>query len=458
MRLLELLLVLAIAACSIRLAGSGRPAGMQWLHGIQWLLAAMLVVQVLVEGWRWQMFPAYAAVLVVAGTPGLLGWGAQTLFWSATACVALLAASLLSCLLLPFVALQPPHGPLAVGITTIPVRVSRQPDVESDELRVPPLVQLWYPAESPGRWPRFKTRVTQRIAARLHAVPTVPATPDAPVAVRNATKFPVVIYFDGWPEDKVQNITLILELASHGFVVASVQYPALLDRPMTQYSSDAAFERSVELDHARARAHARDAIGILEALSTLDAEATSRFARRLDTQRAGTLGFSFGGAIAAEASRLDPRIRAVVNMDGRHWGDALEHGVERPYMFICEELAMPTPADIASTDAVTRYEARLDQVDYSQLAANLQALGGIRVTIAGTAHMNFTDVPLRSPLRRFSGGGPIDARRAQQIIQTYVIEFFSRYLVSEQPPTLDSPLPQFPEVRVQSWPAPKASP
>jgi hypothetical protein len=104
-----------------------------------------------------------------------------------------------------------------------------------------------------------------------------------------------------------------------------------------------------------------------------------------------------------------------------------------------------------------RYEARLDQVDYSRLAANLRARGGIRVTIAGMAHMNFTDFPLRSPLRRLSGSGTIDARRAQKIIHTYVIEFFSRYLVSGRPPALDSPMPQFPEVRVQSWPAPKAS-
>jgi ATP-dependent RNA helicase DDX6/DHH1 len=39
-----------------------------------------------------------------------------------------------------------------------------------------------------------------------------------------------------------------------------------------------------------------------------------------------------------------------------------------------------------------------------------------------------------------------------------VIEFFSRYLASARPPALDSPLPQFPEVRVQSWPAPQGLP
>jgi dienelactone hydrolase len=477
MRLLELILALTVAACGIRLAGLGRAAGMQWVHGMQLLLAVMLVVQVLVEGWRWQMFPTYAAALVVAATPTLLGSSAQTLFWSATASIALLAMSVMSCLLLPFVALQP--APLrgmpptfAIGVTTISVSVPHQPDVGSDELQAAPLVRLWYPAEASGRWPRFETLVTQRISDRLRAMPTPPAAPDAPV-VHNTKKFPVLIYFDGWPEDSIQNVALIRELASRGFAVASVQYPARpsgaseasdaqmrahLARPMIDYGSDAAFERSVQLDHSRARAHARHAVAILEALSSLDAQTGGRFAERLDTQHAGTLGFSFGGAIAAEASRLDPRVRAVVNLDGRHWGDALEHGVERPYLFLCEELVMPTAADLTSADPVIRYEARLDQVDYSRLAANQQALGGIRVTIPGTAHMNFTDGALRSPLRRLSGGGTLDARRAQEIIQTYVIEFFSRYLVSQRPPALDSPWPQAPEVRVQSWPAPKASP
>ncbi|MFL6604093.1 MAG: hypothetical protein ACJ8R9_22575 [Steroidobacteraceae bacterium] len=468
MRILELILTLAVAACGIRLAGLGRAAGLQWVHGMQLLLAAVLIVQVLIEGWRWQMFPAYAAALVVIATPSLLGSSAQTLFWSTSASVALLALAVASCLLLPFVALESAHGPFAIGVTTLPVSVSRPPDV-GPELKATPLVRLWYPAEAPGRRERLNTIVQQRIAARLRALPPAPAVPDAPVA-RTTTKFPVVIYFDGWPEDKVQNIALIRELASRGFAVASLQYlPATADasaaqmraqlaREMVEYTSAAAFEHSVQLDHSRARTHARDAIAVLDALAAFDAQAGSRFAGRLGAQRAGTLGFSYGGAIAAEASRLDPRIRAVINMDGRHWGDTLHEGVERPYMFICEELQMPTAAALSSPDPMTRYEARLDQVDYSRLAANLQALGGIRVTITGMAHMNFTDVPLRSPLRRLSFGGAIDPHRAQQIIQTYVLEFFSRYLTAARPPALDSPLPQFPEVRVQSWPAPQGSP
>src|SRR5438105_15123976 len=98
MRPLELILVLTVAACGIRLAGLGRAAGIPFIHGMQVLLAVLLIVQVLVEGWRWQMFPAYSAALLVAGTPWLIGSSALPLFWSAAACVALLAVSVLSCL------------------------------------------------------------------------------------------------------------------------------------------------------------------------------------------------------------------------------------------------------------------------------------------------------------------------------------------------------------------------
>jgi dienelactone hydrolase len=243
------------------------------------------------------------------------------LFWSAGASTALLAVSVMSCLLLPFVTPRPTTGPFVTGVTRIAVSVSRPPEVGPDELKAEPLVRLWYPAEAPGRWPRFETLLRQRISDRLRAMPTAAAAPDAPVA-HTATKFPVVMYFDGWPEDKIQNVALIRELASRGIAVASVEYPARLPgtsessdaqmrapltREMVDYSSDAAFERSVQLDHSRTRVHARDAIAVLEALSKLDAQG-QRFAGRLDIQRAGTLGFSYGGAVAAEASRLDPRI------------------------------------------------------------------------------------------------------------------------------------------------------
>src|SRR5215475_4561399 len=128
MRALELILVLLCAAFSIRVATAGRHAG--WVLAAQWLLAALLLTQIVVEGWRWQMMPAYAAtVLAVAATPIVLALGAQALFWCQIASIGLLAASICFCLVLPFVQTPVPHGPFEVGVIVLPVSVSRPPEV-----------------------------------------------------------------------------------------------------------------------------------------------------------------------------------------------------------------------------------------------------------------------------------------------------------------------------------------
>jgi predicted dienelactone hydrolase len=473
MRALELTLVLLCAAFSIRVATASRNAG--WVHAAEWLLAAVLLTQIVVEGWRWQMMPAYAAtVLAVVATPVVLGLGVQALLWCEIASIGLLAASIVFCLVLPFVQPPVPHGPYAVGATALPVSVSRPPDAVEDELKAAPSVRLWYPAKTPVSDPssRFLDFLQRRLSEGFQARPTLRYVADAPIAP-GSTEFPVIVYFDGWPEDTINNVNLVVELVSHGFAVATVQYPARspgtsdaadtrlreqLARDIVAYSSDQAFGRSVELNHARARIHAEDAIAVLNTLAALDSNSANAFvgagafAHRLDTQRAGTLGFSFGGAIACEASRLDPRIKAVVNLDGRHWGEVLYKGVERPYMLLGEVLPMPTLAELTSPKGYIRYEAILDQMDFPNFFANIRALGGVYIRITGTAHMNFTDIALRSPLHRFSQGGAINARRAQQIVQAYAVAFFSRYLLADKLGALQDPWPQFPEAQVQVWP------
>lgn len=457
MRIAELLLVLLCAGVSIRFASLGRITGLQL--GAQYLLVALLIGQVVVEGWRWQMFPAYtAALLTLALIPNLLVVGGQTLFFWAAATVALSGASIVACLVFPFVDPPLPRGSFEAGVRALPVSVTRASDAVEDEMKGTPTVRLWYPATRAGvsAEPFF----ARRLAERFRAVPASRALQDAPAApAPRSTGFPVIIYFDGWPEDRIQNVNLIVELVSQGFAVASVQYNAdNMVRNLVDYSSDAAFGRSVELDHRRARLHAQDATAVLDKLAALSADASSAFAGRFDTQHAGTLGFSYGGAVAGVATHLDSRILAAANLDGRPWDDALYKGVERPYLLIGGQMSPPPAAALTSQDAMTRYEALLDQVDYVNLQAHLRALGGFHVTIPGTEHQNFNDSSLRSPLRRYSHGGTIDARRAQTIIQSYVVEFFTRQLKDAQSAAPERPWPRFPDARLEIFPPPKASP
>jgi dienelactone hydrolase len=449
MRAFELLLLLACAAFSIRLAG-GRAAG--WTHSIQLVLTLALLAQVVLEGWRWQILPAYAAAFVVALTPVFLSQSALALLCSAVVTCSLLGASIAACLVFPFAAPREPLGSFGVGTSAIRVTVAHSGS-EPAELQALPQVQLWYPTQSSNYRHRVLAALAARAAHGFRARATAAASPDAPVATQGR-KFPVIVYFDGWPEDKTQNVNLILELASRGFAVAAVTYRGI-DRPLVEYSSDAAMQRSVDLDHERTRAHARDGAAILDTLGSLDSRAEGRFAGTLDTQHVGALGFSFGGAVAAQLARVDSRVKSAVNLDGRHWAEGLESGVSKPYMFICETLIVPSDADVSSPEPSIRYEARLDRIDYAQLDRNQAANGGIRVTLPGVAHMNFTDVPLRSPFKRFSSGGELDARRVQDITRAYVIEFFERYVrPGREPLPLEAPWPHFPEAQLRIWPAP----
>jgi hypothetical protein len=472
MRPLEMLLTLACAAWLIRFAAVIRPESASWSVGLQILVAILLGLQVLLEGWRWPLLPLYAvAILAATGAPAAVFSTATLRLCFTAAGLAAAATAVFSALVFQHLTLPRPSGTSLVGVTTLGpvIRVEPSPRRTEGELLPPPLVRLWYPAAPRPLAQRVREFLHARLEQRLKSTDTVPAASDAAMEP-GSTRFPVLAYFGGWPEDTLQNRSLICELVSRGFVVASLQYPAplagmaaaelatqqrRLSRPMLDYTSDAAFRHTADLDHQRARAYARDASATLDRLAALNnSDSDRRFAHRLNLEQAGILGYSFGGAVAAQATRVDPRFKAAVNLDGRHWAEALQDGVAVPYIFVGEELLMPTQAMLTSADPATRYEGLMDQIDYTQLARNLRANGGIQVTIDGTAHPNFSDDVLRSPLRRLSGGGVIDAHRGLFIVNSLVVEFFGQHLAQRPAPLLTANSRPFPEARAESWPAP----
>jgi dienelactone hydrolase len=454
MRPFETLLLLACVAWFIQFASVARADNSSWSASLQFLLGLLLVLQVLLEGWRWQIFPLYAVTILGASglAPVLFASNALRLLFTAAGLGAA-AASLGAALIFQHLEIFRPSGPSLVGITTLRA-VTREPRsrVRPDEEFVSaPLVQLWYPAAPRPIQRRVGEFLQARLAARLKRTDSVPGALDAPPEP-GTTQWPVVVYFGGWPEDSLQNRSVICELVSRGFAVASLYYPQQPGRPMLEYTSDAAFKHTVELDDARVRTFARDASATLDALARLDEGNTDRrFVHRLNLQRTGILGYSFGGAVAAQAPLMDPRFQAAVNLDGRHWAEALRSGVRVAYLYVGEELLMPTAAMLSSPDPATRYEAQMDQADYTNLAANLRANGGIQVTIEGMEHPNFSDDVLRSPLRRLSGGGAINARRGLLIVNSLVAEFFGQQL-AQRPARLLAGNPRpFPEARADYW-------
>ena len=55
-------------------------------------------------------------------------------------------------------------------------------------------------------------------------------------------------------------------------------------------------------------------------------------------------------------------------------------------------------------------------------------------------HLSWTDLPLWSPIFRWSGlAGPIAPRRGADLVGTWSLAFFDRALTGEEAPLLDGP-------------------
>lgn len=156
----------------------------------------------------------------------------------------------------------------------------------------------------------------------------------------------------------------------------------------------------------------------------------------------GFWGFSFGGATAAEAA-VDPRFRAVINMDGRLFGEAWRSGITVPYL----ELSDGEPPPDNRTNPTL---AQIETSGARQTRANLAQNGGMMLTIRGTLHPNFCDYPVLVPLRRVNGAGPIAPRRAWRVVDIWVVGFFDHVFKGKE---LPDPA-QTPEAMLEVWPTP----
>ena len=171
----------------------------------------------------------------------------------------------------------------------------------------------------------------------------------------------------------------------------------------------------------------------------------------------GIFGFSFGGAVAAEACWADHRFRAALNMDGWLFGHAAEAGIAQPILMLSDDTPLPDAADLASPRPETRFTAALTLADSQRVAAMMARSGGVRVTIQGTRHGNFSDVPLVWPIRRMVDAGPVAAARAHALISGYVVAFFRKHLRDEDPILLRPGVVPPAGVRLERWTPPDAS-
>lgn len=466
MRFCEILLILLNLAILLRplFAFSRR---WRWADLLPLALLAMLIVHLIVEGYRWQMVPLYLLSLVLgllagnrlrhpAGTTRTLPPTRRTYLGVVLGLIWLVPAAALP-ILFPVPVLPAPDGPYAVGSRTYYLR-----DETRDEPFTPDpadkreiMVQVWYPAGDNRGAPAAPyieglSIAAPVIAARLDLpgflldhlnLVRTHVQQDVPVA-SNGAPFPVILFSHGLRGLRQQNTALFISLASHGYVVVSTDhtYGNILtifpDNRVVFYDEALAFPPGLSVVAAGKRlvnTWSQDNRFVLDQLTVWQDTAGHPLSGRVDLGRVGLAGHSTGGGTAVETCGRDSRCQAVAVLDG--WIEAVSEevvatGLAQPAIYLKTDEWLSPENSAAGAALITHSSGAVYQV-----------------TIAGAAHFDFSDLPLFSPLSPLLGlSGSINSQRALEIVNGYVLAFFDQTLKGQPAPLLTNDSSRFPEV------------
>lgn len=450
MRLFEILMLLVILPVLVwPLLPWRRP---RWLDFMPLLAVVMMVLQLIWEGYRWQMLPAYVLVTVVflVTVPRLRAAKTEDKkrsFWTAAGGVlGLLVWSVALALpyLLPVPQLPEVTGPYAIGTQTFHlIDESREEIYTADPAdRREIMMQIWYPTVdgAPGETAAYLEDLSVMapvIADRL-GLPSflldhidlvkVGATRGAPVLADEAP-YPVLVFAHGLRGIRGQNTAMVRELASQGFVVATIDHTygnAISVFPggrIAFYSPDvlSGLGEPAHTSNLLVNVWADDIGFVLDQLALWNASAGNSFNAAFDLAKVGVFGHSTGGGAAVEFCGSDERCRAGAGLDA--WlvpvsGEVVENGLEQPFLFL-----------------------RADRWDFSDSGENFDIADGLlqgaattsyMATIDGAAHYDFTDTPLLSPLTaQLDLSSDMDSEYVVNMMTNMVSAFFRQTLKNE---------------------------
>ena len=291
--------------------------------------------------------------------------------------------------------------------------------------------------------------------------------PGAPVAV-DRPNYPVLIFLEGAMGFRQMNTFQVEALVSQGYIVAAIDQPytaASVVFPDGREVGALPLKQMMPLIHQsyspsaiaptlNARAFengiipylAQDVIFTLNQLAALNqADPNSILTGRLDLLRVGTLGVSLGAIVGSEACRIELRLRACLFMDAPMPVDVVKSGLQQPAMWFTRD-AETMRLERRRSGGWPEAEISAHQTSMRTVFENLRGAGYF-VQVPGMFHVNLTDIPYWSPLLPWLGvTGPINARRAHDIINDYSIAFFNKHLLGRAQALLDGPAAQYPEV------------
>lgn len=274
--------------------------------------------------------------------------------------------------------------------------------------------------------------------------------------------FPLVIFSHGAFGYYQSNSSTYMELASNGYVVISLDHPYhsfftkdtdgklitvnpdFLQEVMLVNEEGTTEEEIFELSRKWLSIRTADINFVLDSVKSAKAEGACtaewfieseeteneicRVLAMADTEKIGLMGHSMGGAASVTAGRERDDIDAVIDLDGTMLGEQLsyENGVYQYY-----DAAYPVP--LLAIDNEEHYqEGQRTGILYVNEMVLENAVDSTHTYFIGSGHMNFTDLPLFSPvLASLLGTGTVDEMECIQTMNEIILQYFNVYLKGE---------------------------
>ncbi|RDU25228.1 alpha/beta hydrolase family protein [Anaerosacchariphilus polymeriproducens] len=487
MRIFELLLILSELFLMYLLFKKKECHKILFVSGVS---TVILIIHFIVEGYRWQMlFPYLVTVifLIVSSYRYLKKSDSIKIPKKLTYVINIFLVLLILIsaglsIILPVFKMPEPTGTYQTG-TKIYHYINENSDknfIEDENNEREIMIQVWYPAQNIKDKKRSNiipnSKIFLKEIAKEYNIPeflldylkyTKSNSFDDAEISNSCNSYPLIILNHGLGTSRLLHITQAENLASHGYIVVSIDHTYSSIKTLFPNGKSTNFmisedklNTSLEYRIGVEKMWVKDIKFIVDRFIKANSDTESFFNGKVDINNIGIFGHSFGGAAAFDLCYNDSRFKAGIDLDGSLYSCTQykpdNKSMNKPFMFVFSDEHFQFCKTVLERSYTTedlkkmgftreQYEKAKDEMllPYKATAKN----GGNVLYIKNTKHYNFTDLQLVSPLIRFTGmTGNIDGERASYIVNQYVLDFFNKHLKNIDGKLLEGPNQKFPEV------------